>query len=147
MQIPDYVLKVSTAKHFGHWQVARISDPYLKGFTWTALAGSWMDSDSKIGQLLRSGYNRREENILINHMINWDGTHQEDVFKRDVMFENPCMLVKLPPEYHVPNDPSLTPWQLIKDVSRRYPDYILKVAQYGFPYEAEATLVFAHPLD
>jgi hypothetical protein len=131
--VAAYVLKVSTAKHFGHWQVGRISDPYLKGFTWSKLAGSWMDSGSKIGQLLRTAYNRRDENILINHMINWSGTHEEGVFKRQFMFENPCMLVDLPPEYHVPNDPSLTPWQLIKDVSRRYPDYILKVAQYGFP--------------
>ena len=49
-----------------------------------------MDSDSKIGQLLRTAYNRRDENILINHMVNWDGTHQEGVFKRDFMFENPA---------------------------------------------------------
>ena len=141
------LLKASPARHFGHWQVAQITDAYLKGFTWAGLVGSWMSANSELGALVRTLNDRRDENIMINHVINWDGSFQAGIMKRNFDFENPAMLLSTPPEYHIPNSTNLTPWQIIKDVSRRYPEYILDVKPYGFPYQSDATLVFAHPLD
>ena len=141
------LLKASPAKHFGHWQVAQITDAYLKGFTWAGLVGSWMSDNSELGALVRTLNDRRDENILINHIVNWDGSFQAGIMKRSFDFETPAMVLSTPPEYHIPNSTNLTPWQIIKDVSRRYPEYILDVKPYGFPYQADATLVFAHPLD
>jgi hypothetical protein len=147
--VMEAVLKTSGAKHFGHWQVdpRRGANQFLKGFGWVELAGKAADSlgMSQVGALLASGYDRRGENILINRFINIDGSTKDIRLTRSFMYERPLNL--FPAAYHVPKDPAITPWRILQDVARRYPDYILTVRPYGFPVGCDATLVFANPND
>ena len=151
------VLKCSAAKHFGHWKV----DPsqqrtdaqnnpiiFMQGFGWKDLAGAVAGSMgmNQIQRVLTSSYDRRDENILINWLINTDGSTSAGRLKRPDQFEKPWGLEAA--TYSVPaDDPTITPWRVIKDISRRYPEHILSVRPYGFPYGCDATLVFAHPND
>ena len=55
-----------------------------------------------------------------------------------------------PARYSIPPDsvePPKAPWIYMKDISRRRPDYILTTKTYGFPWNCDATLVYASPLD
>lgn len=144
------VLTANNAKHFGHWQVAELADKYLKGFTWqqaTGLAIDWLSPTSVLGALLETSYDRRDENILINHVINADGSADPTAMSttRPWHYEQPYVLGTA--NYKIPKDPSITPWMILSDVARRYPEYNLMVRQYGFPYSADATLVYADPND
>lgn len=146
------MLKVSTARHFGHWQLGSPTDPYLKGYTWQAAAASALSlvSSSPLTRGatgLEAGYNRSFENILTSHIFGPDGNAVADADGgvRGWWYEKPGGYGA--PEYYVPKDPTLTPWTLIQDIARRYPEFILTVKQYGFPYTADATLVFANPHD
>lgn len=143
------LVKVSNGKHFGHWQIGETADPYVKGFTWSALGGSILNSIGATtgGNILSSAYDRSNENIMIDHLINIDSsaTIDNNGVSRKWWFERTIGF--LPPQYYVPKNPDLTPWSLISDISRRYPDYNLLVKQYGFPYTADSTLVFANPND
>lgn len=146
------MLKVSTAKHFGAWQFGAPTDKLIKGFSWqSAVASSLLlfgNSPLTAGATgLEAGYDRSFENILTTHIFGPDGTAKADVdgSGRGWWFEKPGGYGA--PEYHVPKDNNLVPWTLIQDIARRYPEFILAVKQYGFPYTADATLVFANPHD
>jgi hypothetical protein len=106
-----------------------------------------MDQASTVGAYLRAAYDRRDENVLVNHLVNYDGSHTPGAFKRSFSFETPTMLLPNPPEYYIPDAAVVTPWQVIKDIGRRFPEYVLTVKPYRFPFQADATLVFAHPMD
>lgn len=142
------MLKTASAKHFGHWQVGQATDRYLKGFTWEAALGRAIGSGTRIGSALLTAYDRRDENILVDHFVNYDSTVTTGRAKRSYNFESPTVFQwGSPPQYHIPDSAKVTPWDVIRDVSRRYPEYTLAVKNYGFPTAADATLVFAHPLD
>lgn len=153
------MLTCEGARHFGHWQIGGVVDPLLKGFTWTELGGKALSNFSnptinKIGALLQTGYDRSAENILINSSINFDSTKPADNpanAGRRQFDENTSWLQSYlrigTAAYSVPKQSELSVWDIIKDVSRRYPHYNLLVKDYGFPYGADATLVYAHPLD
>lgn len=145
------------ARHFGHWQIGGVKDKLLKGFSWTDLAGKTIQqiaptngTASTIGALLQSGYDRSGENILVNSTINLDATQaansQTNNTRRTFLNENPNVLVGTA-AYSIPKQTKMNLWDIIRDVSRRYPHFNTMVRAYGFPYGADATLVFGHPLD
>jgi flagellum-specific peptidoglycan hydrolase FlgJ len=141
------ILECSSAKHFGHWQVLKSVDPMMKGWDWKRLTGDILTAvgGTTIGPVIASGYNRVGENVLINHIIGLDGKPEKLVNKkRDFFDQTPWWAYAS--WYHIPED-KLSPWEYIQDVSRRYPEYILTVKDYGFPYGCDGTLVFAHPRD
>lgn len=140
------MLKASNARHFGKWQINQNGDPLLKGFIWADLnplpAGT-------VSSAISTLYDRSGENILINGYINVDGTTSPNTginnTRRQWSFEN---VFYMPAQYSIPKEDNHRPtWDFIKDISRRYPEYILAVRQYGFPFGGDATLVYAHPND
>ena len=146
------MLSVSTAKHFGRWQLGAPTDHYIKGHNWNTLLGSVLilasSSPLTAGATgLESGYDRSFENILTTHIFGPDGTAIADAKggARTWWYELPGGYGS--PEYYIPKDSIMTPWTYIQDIARRYPEFILAVKQYGFPYTADATLVFANPHD
>lgn len=155
----DKMLTSEAARHFGHWQIGQQVDPLLKGFSWLSLGGQLLSSTSnptlnKVGALLQTGYDRSGENILINTAINFDaskppdnpanaGRRQFDDYTSNLQY----YLGIGTASYYIPKQSEASVWNIIKDVSRRYPHYNLMVKDYGFPYEADATLIYAHPLD
>ena len=152
LDVISAMLRVSSAKHFGRWQLGAPVDPYLKGFSWKNAAASVLlaASNSPLTRGatgLEAGYDRSFENILTTHVFGPDGTITDDTSgsARGWWYEKPGGYGA--PEYHVPKDPNLTPWTLIQDIARRFPEFILAVKQYGFPYTADATLVFGNPHD
>lgn len=155
----EKMLTSESARHFGRFQIGGQVDPMLKGFTWTDLGGKLLSNSSnatiqKLGALLQTGYDRSKENILINSTINYDAKKSPDDpanAGRRLFDENTTWLQSYfkigTPSYSIPKQSELSVWDIIKDVSRRYPHYNLLVKDYGFPYGADATLVYAHPLD
>ena len=150
--VMDAVLQGANAKHFGHWQIndpTPAIDKYMKGFTWTAVGANvidWTHPSSIIANILRNNYDRRSENIMVNHIINADGSGNSNPSNvRPWYYENP--FIGFPATYDVPKDHAITPWMILTDVARRYPEYILMARQYGFPYGADATLIYADPND
>lgn len=153
LNVMKTLLSSPIARHFGHWQVGlKPTDPLLKGFTWTEVLGNALASSSNttvanIGSLLQNGYDRSGENILISSINNSDGTKSNAPAKGRTWFnENPYPLWGSA-TYHIPKQSKFSVWDLMKDISRRYPWYNLMIRSYGFPFAADATVVFAHPLD
>jgi len=143
------VLKCSGARHFGHWQVNPVqkNTPFMRGFGWielTAAAAGALGA-SKIQSVTQALQDRRDENILINQLISTDGTVAQQRIKRADQFEKPAEIFAS--VYGIPDDPEITPWTILRDISRRYPEYRLLERPYGFPYGCDGTLVFAHPND
>jgi hypothetical protein len=139
------MLKSSSAKHFGHWQVNQQPNGLLKGFTWKELAlkavGAVSGSDA-VSNL--TAYDRTDENICINESTMYDGssTDYKDAHKyADQGFWFRAFA------YNVDSSTTWSSWDLIQDVSRRYPEYLLLEKWYGFPYSCNATLVYGHPFD
>jgi hypothetical protein len=152
LNIMAAMIRSSTSTHFGHWQYGAPTDPYLKGYTWQSAIGSVLNFFSsspltKGATGLEAGYDRSFENILTSHAFGPNGTAIANPSgnARAWWFEKTAGFG--PAFYHVPKDTSFTPWNLIQDVARRYPEFIVAVKQYGFPYTADATLVFANPHD
>lgn len=143
------LITAATARHFGKWQINSDVDPMLKGFSWKNLlaqtAGAIATSvgSTVIGALLQTGYDRSGENILINDIINYDGT--QSGLTTSLYDELPLWGI-LSAHYNIPKKSTMSLWEIMKDVSRRRPEYNLMVKQYGFPYGADATLVYSHPL-
>jgi len=146
------------ARHFGRWQVGSAErDKMLKGFQWSDLAGKALQSlgSTTLGPLLQTGYDRSGENILVNDVINYDGRSTDNGIPLSgsqkapgrTFFDQAPGVFQVNAVYSVPKQSTLSAWSLIKDVSRRLPEYNLMVKDYGFPYGADATLVFGHPLD
>lgn len=97
---------------------------------------------SAFGSMLDQAYDRSGENIQVHQAIRYDGGQKAiNGPMRSWMHERPSVGF-LPPQYYVPDDPGITPWRIIKDVSRRYPELTLQVRPYGFPFGADSTLVF-----
>jgi hypothetical protein len=149
------MLKAPTARHFGYWQINSNPDKLLKGFEWLPLVGSAMSNASnatiqKLGGLLQTGYDRSGENILLNSVVNFDASKteqsKENAGSRTFDTENPHPFLGTT-QYNIPKQSTFSVWEILKDVSRRYPHYNLMVKDYGFPYGADATLVYSHPLD
>lgn len=140
-------IQAKTARHFGHWQINTQPDPMTKGFNWGPLAALAANTVgfTKIGALLQTGYDRSAENILINSIINFDGT--VTAASRRLFDDEAPPLALGNTAYSVPQQSPLSVWEILKDVSRRLPQYNLLVKDYGFPYAADATLVFANPAD
>lgn len=153
------MLRVSTATHFGHWQVGVPAEQILKGYGYAKNTADLVDSFlnlfasqkhasvnySGVSAMLRNGYDRSGENVFISFVCSGDGTVSGSHLMRDFQMEAPFNL--LPASYYVPKDAAITPWRIIQDVRRRYPEYICAVKPYGFPYGCDATLVFANPND
>lgn len=150
----ENLLKNSSASHFGHWQVANPTSPDLlmKGFSWTEIFGKLLSRSgtgtllSKAGDFLQANYDRSGENIMINQYIQFDGSQRNDRLKRDFYDQQGAGMLT-PVEYYVDSQLNMSLWEIMRDVARRYPEFTLCEKQYGFPYGAEATMVFAHPLD
>jgi len=144
------MLKCSDAKHFGHWQLNMAQSPLLKGYTWCDVAGTLAGDvgATQLASIFRSAGDRCGENVLINSVVNYDGT-RGDITGRTYLDQQggnwTAYLRKF--KYYIAPDCSLTLWELIQDVARRYPEYLLLEKPYGFPYSNESTVVFAHPLD
>jgi flagellum-specific peptidoglycan hydrolase FlgJ len=144
------VLEASNAKHFGHWQLLKPANPLMRGWTWTRGIGIALEAmgSTSYGPLLQTGYDRAGDNILINHSINFDGhVNADNRGKRDFFSQTPWWAIDN--WYHLDEeeDKNRTLWEILQDVSRRYPEYVLAVKDYGFPYGCDATLVFGHPND
>jgi hypothetical protein len=145
--VMDACLKTPNAKHFGHWQMGTLPNPLLKGFQWSEVGGA-VFSAITIGHIKnlfqimqKASYDRRNENIRIDRLVNVNGSSDNQVV-RPWWYEGRAYGA---PKYTVSKDPSITPWTVMSDIARRYPEYILAVKQYGFPYEVNATLVFLDP--
>lgn len=157
----EKMITAENARHFGHWQIGGQVDPMLKGFQWSALLGTGISSlagtsqaANNVGALLQTGYDRSGENVLVNSTISFDATKSEEdpanqgrrTFDEETSWLNSFLSIGTA-SYSIPKQSELSVWDIIKDVSRRYPHFNLLVRDYGFPYGADGTLVYAHPLD
>lgn len=137
------MLKVTGARHFGHWQINAQGDTFAKGFLWQDLPKVGIGSIR-----LGTSYDRSAENILLNQFLNIDGSVSTGTLPN---MQRPWALEQqsfFPAQYSIPaSEAHRPPWDFIRDVARHYPDYILKVEDYGFPFGADATLVFAQMND
>jgi hypothetical protein len=152
--VVESMLKMDNAKHFGSFKLAALSDPLITGLTWENRAGKMIgefsssstNEVSRIGAAMVASYDRSGENILINHVINHLGDASKQRLTRDFYDESTTDLY-YQFDYKIPDNSTKTIWEIIRDISRRYPEYQVLVKQYGFPFSADATLVVAHPLD
>jgi len=159
VSVVEHFLGADQAKHFGGFQLAQISDPLFTGLTWENRVGKAIGDMSvgtnntltRIGAGLAGSRDRSAENLLVNHLINYEGsvtqirngqTIQVRAFE-DVSSNSYYTKYT----YYTQLNSTFTAWDLIRDVSRRYPEYNLICKQYGFPYSADATMLLAHPLD
>ena len=156
LNIMKSMISSPVARHFGHWQVGGSPDQKIKGFSWLPLVGQLASGTSsatlqKIGGLLQTGYDRSGENVDINSITNFDATKSspsdpKNLASRQFDNENKSFVLGSA-AYSIPKQSTLSIWDIIRDVARRYPQYNLMVRDYGFPYGADATLVYSHPLD
>ena len=139
------MLKTSKAVHFGQWQVGSPMEGILKGYGYARIIGDTLKSIGmqSLGNTLVSGADRSDENIFTSHILMYDGKPYESHLRTDFQMEAPFNTMAA--SYYVPKDPAITPWRIIQDIKRRYPEYIVKVAPYGFPFGIDATLVFSPP--
>jgi hypothetical protein len=146
------MLSNPAAKHFGHFMLnGAAPDNLLKGFnTWQTLSGSVASAigNTSAAALINNAYDRSGENIMVNNYVDFTGNSQAGR-TRSYFDQGDTSLFSLfdPYTYYVDSNLNWTLWQLIRDVSRRYPEYLLLEKFYGFPYEADSTLVFSSPLD
>jgi hypothetical protein len=144
------LIQSPTAKHFGRWQINTDSagqDPFIRGFAWGPALAKTPFLSTPISNALATAYDRSYENILISQVVNFDGsvvTGPEARLQRAWDFEDAS---QAPAQYWIPPDEVRSPWAYMKDVSRRRPEYILATKTYGFPWNCDATLVYANPLD
>lgn len=155
LNIMKTMISAPTATHFGHWQIGSQNDPLIKGFSWSAVAGTIVSASNnqtlqQVGGLLQTGYDRSGENILVNSVNNFDASKTAinivNSGSRTWDNENPNWFLGSA-KYSIPKQSTLSVWDILKDMARRYPQYNLMVKDYGYPYGADATLVYAHPLD
>lgn len=159
LNIMQTMLSSPVSRHFGHWQVGSQIDTKIKGYDWVVLPGRVASSIGAstgnttlqtLGGLLQTGYDRSGENISINSITNFDSTQSPNsassLASRSFDNENKNFILGSA-GYSIPKQSTMSIWDIIRDVGRRYPQYNLMVRDYGFPYGADATLVFAHPLD
>ncbi len=143
------IIKSPRASHFGHWQVNQTVSNLARGYDWIPLASAAAAAVGFAGAsaAIANSYDRSAENILIDRSLNVDGsTNVETGSDRSWTHERSWLNI-IPPKYSIPDDPQVTPWRILRDVARRYPECMLLVKPYGFPYGADATLVFANPND
>jgi hypothetical protein len=146
--VMDTCLQSPYAKHFGHWQIGNTPNQFIKGFQWGPVIYSTFNALTTgrvrdVSVLLKQSYNRRNENLRINRFVSFDGSSTPQT-ARPWNYEGTAWGA-FPPCYWIPDDTSVTPWQIMQDIARRYPEYILAVKDYGFPYDVAATLVYLDP--
>jgi hypothetical protein len=149
----EKMLQVSSAKHFGHWQLdAHLSPDLMTGFRWEKLIGKALRPvpgaiGGVIAPALQNAGDRSGQNIMVNEVANRVANDSTTGGRgaRTLFDEHPFWII--PPHYYVEESGNVSPWTYIKDVSRRYPEYSLLVKDYGFPFGCDATLVFGHPRD
>jgi D-alanyl-D-alanine dipeptidase len=145
------LLTAPEAKHFGHWILNGVApDQLLKGYAgWQRLAGQTANllGATTIAGVINSAYDRSGENVMVNHYIDYTGEVQAGRTRSYTDASDSTIPFASVFEYYISNTLDLSLWELIRDVSRRYPEYLLLEKFYGFPYEADSTLVFANPLD
>jgi hypothetical protein len=149
------LLSNPAARHFGHWQLnTKDHDSLLKGYNvWIPLAqaASSLVGSSNISSALGSAYDRNGENIMVNSFIGASGETNPGRGLRSFNDEKTGFIgigsVISKYQYFLDNTSTMSVWDLIRDVSRRYPENFILEKFYGFPYEADATMVFANPLD
>lgn len=154
--IIETMLKSSSARHFGHFQInAAAPSRLVKGFSWTDVAGKNISALGavtgsttldNVGSMVQANYDRSGENIMINDVVYFDGSKQDRSSARSI-FDDGNTRPWRPYAYYVDSKLPWPVWDLMRDVSRRFPEYILAEKWYGFPYSCDATLVFGHPLD
>jgi hypothetical protein len=141
------MLESQRAKHFGHWQVdvpTNQEELLLRGWTWQKLLADTAGVFSaKAGTLIRTAADRTRENILVDHYYLPNGNMVQGFSSQDFNIER-VSYVK-PVQYTIPKDMSITPWMIIHDVKRRYPEFTAIVKLYGFPFGCDATLVYGAP--
>lgn len=155
----EYFLTTDTAKHFGGLRLAAATDQLVTGLTWTRALGRAVGEFSlgpnnvltKVGAAAVASYDRTPENVLINHVVDYTGAASQ-------VNSSPGVSVRSFADastsnwfneftYHINENATFTTWDYIRDVCRRFPELVVACKQYGFPYEADATMVVAHPLD
>ena len=152
------------AKHFGTRQVFRGKADILANLDYHPLTAVARDLAPATSQLsatagavmsyLSNRKSRATENLWINRFLVTSGEKSPSqqinnrIAVRDWYFTAPTELDFSAGSFTVPKDvPHLTPWKVMKCASRFWPEYKLQVRNYGFPYQADATLVFADPGD
>jgi len=154
--VVENLLHMDNAKHFGRFKLSTVSDPLIQGLTWENRVGKMIGEYSvspnnvltQVGAAMVSSYDRSAENILINHVINHLGAPTNQRLTRDFYDQGTGFAdLYLQFDYKIPDNSNYTIWELIRDICRRYPEYLVTTKQYGFPYSADATLVVGHPLD
>ena len=150
------MLKNSGAKHFGHWQVNSPANSLLKGFSWKELAAAPAAGAASVAGMdnvataLQNVYDRCDENIMVDTAVQYDGTSvstDPKTHSQSRSWMDQRKYPWAPASYYVDSKTTLTVWELIQDIARRYPEYLLLEKWYGFPYSCDATLVFGHPFD
>jgi hypothetical protein len=139
----------SEARHYGHWQInGQKTSTLLHGWNWVPLAASVAGAVSpRVGNLVGTAQSRAAENILINSIIKADGTTADANSRFSIYDEDPNHWFCFTPHYDVPDNANRTIWEIMRDIARRYPGWVLASKPYGFPYGCDATLVFGHPMD
>jgi hypothetical protein len=142
------MLKTERAKHFGHWQVgvpSNAEEQLLQGWSWKALAGDVLSAAgaTTLGTLAKTTQDRSRENLLIDHHFLPNGTYTQGFSSVGFQIERNWLYE--PVTYSIPKDMSLTPWMIIQDVKRRYPEFMALTKLYGYPFGCDATLVYGSP--
>ena len=146
-------LQASNAKHFGHWQTGVVPNQMLKGYSWFNLPDIGADGAAGLGlprvsALFRSTYDRTEENIMVSQYTAFDGSSLAANSRSYFDQQGDSFLSTLrPAAYYIQENCPFTLLELMQDVARRYPEYLLLEKPYGFPYASDATLAFGHPFD
>jgi hypothetical protein len=159
-KVMEKMIQGPFAKHFGGRKVFRGSADVLSTLGYHPLSSAiraTKPSDPMVSAILSyltNRSNRASENIFINRFLTTGGelSPQQQVNNR--MSTRPLYLTAPTAfswsvgSFHVPeNIPHLTPWKVMKCASRFWPEYNLHVKNYGFPFQADATLVFGDPSD
>jgi hypothetical protein len=144
------MLKNSGAKHFGHWQVNSPANSLLKGFSWKELAAAPAGAAAgaagmdNVATALQNVYDRSDENIMVDTAVQYDGTSvstDPKTHSQSRSWMDSRKYPWAPASYYVDSKTTMTVWDLIQDIARRYPEYLLLEKWYGFPYSCDATLV------
>jgi hypothetical protein len=164
VDVVSKMLTIAGANHFGRWQIRKNVGNFARGLTRDSLATVWSQtkgSMEKCGRLgktlafwvstLNNGSDRSTENIHLGRLWSPKGTllyNDKMNGSRPWNYEAPTYSPLSRGQYTFPdNMQSFSPWRIMRDVVRRFPENALLVKPYGFPYGADATLVFGSPND
>lgn len=169
---PDSVLAKMVqgpfAKHFGSRKVFRGTADVLTTLEYhpldqsirTFVDGHTWATGAAIMTYLTSRKSRAAENVWINRFLTTKGENGKDANQsakdqiNNRMAVRPWYVMAPTPfafstgKFTVPKEESrLSPWRVMQCAARFWPEYQLLVKNYGFPFQADATLVFGDPND